>query len=226
MSGESVLSALITACRYISVDKPPPACPHSESHHATSDPADALAAPEFPEAAPEKKRKRKKSELEEIVATPHAHKPDNEPAAETVPQPRAQPAAHQKPAYDVHSTPVTHSAQHVVEEQPSMHEYQVVTSAHSKPHALLALLAELKERASGEAEALRAIVFASAVDAARRLTNLLQGSRESLGLRVFEMSSRVASRVQLETIAALQREASWCCSLLAVCCSKMLKAIF
>jgi hypothetical protein len=86
-----------------------------------------------------------------------------------------------------------------------MHEYQVVTAAHTKPHALLALLAELR---AGSAAA-RTIVFASAVDAVRRLTNLLEGAKQTLDLRVFEMSSRVASRVQVETLAALQREPSW-----------------
>lgn len=115
------------------------------------------------------------------------------------------------PSHPVHArSPSEHSAhstgQHASGElQTTMHEYQVVTAAHTKPHALLALLGELQ----GGGGAVRAIVFASAVDAARRLRNLLEGSGEVLGLRVFEMSSRVASRVQVETFAALQREPSW-----------------
>lgn len=94
------------------------------------------------------------------------------------------------------------------EAQTTMQEYQVITAAHTKPHALLALLAELKgEKKDWE---VRAIVFASAVDTARRLKNLLDGSKNVLELQVHEMSSRVSSRVQVQTLEALQKKTSWC----------------
>lgn len=205
VSSDDAISRCIHACRYISVDKPPPAtAPHFST--PVEDATDLIAADDS--KVTKKKSKRTKPEAAQLTSPAQTQTTPRvsiaPPAAATVAVVAAATSNPQPPA--VHSVHSTQSAQQPSEVQTTMHEFQVVTAAHTKPHALLALLAELQTPEC----AVRAIVFASAVDAARRLTNLLEGSGEALGLRVFEMSSRVASRVQVETLAALQREPSWC----------------
>jgi hypothetical protein len=104
----------------------------------------------------------------------------------------------------------------------ALQEYTVVTAAHSKPHALAALLLEVQQGAlrgqevqqgAGHADGLqqtRIVVFASAVAAVRRLAALAHALQPSLGLPVHEMSSRVAPRAQAAVMAALRQQPSWC----------------
>lgn len=92
-----------------------------------------------------------------------------------------------------------------------LQELQVVTAAHSKPQALIALLCELRDAAARSTGlAARAIVFASAVDVTRRLTELLRGCCDHLRLSVHEISSRVSSRDQAAVLQGLAGSGDWC----------------
>jgi hypothetical protein len=206
------------ACSFIAVHKPPPSAPASSPRVQTTldHTCDPSAADEVPRAAlkaERNKRIRSEPETERKSQQAPTHDGANVPPYHSLSTPRLDTAADSASPGLVSppklgatdAAPTAKFTLNPDEPQATMHEYQVVTAAHTKPHALLALLAELR---AGSAAA-RTIIFASAVDAVRRLTNLLEGAKQTLDLRVFEMSSRVASRVQVETLAALQREPSW-----------------
>ena len=94
-----------------------------------------------------------------------------------------------------------------------LQEFQIVTAAHSKPQALVALLCELRAAAADDGGGgVRAIVFASGVDVTRRLTTLLRGCCDHLRLRVHELSSRVPPKEQAAVLAGLGDASNWCAS--------------
>eukprot|EP00892_Ulva_mutabilis_P000336 jgi/Ulvmu1/10302/UM060_0104.1 len=96
-----------------------------------------------------------------------------------------------------------------------LQELQIVTAAHSKPQALVALLCELRDAAAGGLAAsgawpgVRAIVFASAVDVTRRLAALLRGCAAHLQLSVHEISSRVSAKAQAAVLEGLPQTSGW-----------------
>lgn len=94
-----------------------------------------------------------------------------------------------------------------------LQEFQIVTAAHSKPQALVALLCELRAAAADDGGGgARVIVFASGVDVTRRLTTLLRGCCDHLRLRVHELSSRVPPKEQAAVLAGLGDASNWCAS--------------
>ena len=98
-----------------------------------------------------------------------------------------------------------------------LQELQVVTAAHSKPQALIALLCELRDAAATPAGAgARTIVFASALDVTRRLAALLHGCRDHLQLAVHEFSSRVAAAERTAVLRTLASSSGWCAAVEAL----------
>lgn len=90
-----------------------------------------------------------------------------------------------------------------------LQEFQIVTAAHSKPQALVALLDELRTAARGGG-GVRVIVFAASLDVTRRLAALLHGCEGHLRLRTHELSSRVPQKEQAGVLEGLAASSDWC----------------
>jgi superfamily II DNA/RNA helicase len=86
----------------------------------------------------------------------------------------------------------------------TLSEFQIVTAAQTKPHALVALLSQIIENCR------RVIVFASSVDATHRLAVLLQSCSDALGYTIFELSSLVAAKKQSIVLERFKESATGC----------------
>jgi superfamily II DNA/RNA helicase len=93
----------------------------------------------------------------------------------------------------------------------TLEEFQVVTAASDKPHALIALLVQLLQppgmadpaslqSGSSEAPVAQVLVFAASVEVTHRLTVMLAACEDELGAPVQEISSRLSTREQQDVL--------------------------